>query len=194
MNKKDWLILLFILIVVSIGTYYALNTLKGEEISAVNYISIIGSAITLYGFIFTIYQQFNIQSVSKRIKINLENYQKQVTKNLFNWQLERIIRHCEKIDTLNEVNKIEKSCTFILTEIQESLKDCAKICKENNIDNREIIEKDLKNLIRKISAEINNFTEHHKSKKYKYDTKSLIETIQQIIEFLKENKTTYLNI
>ena len=100
----------------------------------------------------------------------------------------------EKIDTLNEVNKIEKGCVFILAEIQESLKDCAKICKENKVENGSKLESDLKSLIRKISTEISSFTEHHKSTKYKYDTKSLIEIVKQINEFLKDNKTTYLNI
>ena len=194
MKKKDWVILLITFVSLGIGTYFALSTLEGEHKSVLNYISIIGSAVTIFGFFFTIYQQFKIQSVSKQIKSNLEDYQKQVIRNLFNWQFEKVIRHCEKIDTLNEVNKIEKGCTFILTEIQESLKDCAKICKENKVENGNKLESDLKALIRKISTEISNFTEHHKSTKYKYDTKSLIEIVKQINEFLKDNKTTYLNI
>ena len=41
---------------------------------------------------------------------------------------------------------------------------------------------------------LSNFTEHHKSTKYKYNTKSLIEIVKQINDFLKDNKTTYLNI
>nr|WP_315258716.1 hypothetical protein [uncultured Flavobacterium sp.] len=194
MDKKDWVILLLVFISLGIGTYFALCTLEGENISTLNYISIIGSAITIFGFVFTIYQQFKIQSVSKQIEQNLSSYQKQVIKNLFNWQLEKIIRQCEKIDTLNEVNKIEKGCIFILTEIQENLKDCAKICKENNIDNKDKLESDLKGLIRKISTEINSFSEHYKSRKYNYDCKSLVEIVKQINDFLKDNKTTYLNI
>ena len=194
MEKKDWFILLITFIALGIGTYFALNTLEGEHKTTLNYISIIGSAITIFGFFFTIYQQFKLQSVSKQIKSNLEYYQKQVIRNLFNWQFEKVIRHCEKIDTLNEVNKIEKGCAFILTEIQESLKDCAKICRENKVENGSKLESELKALIRKISTEISSFTEHHKSTKYKYDTKSLIEIVKQINEFLKDNKTTYLNI
>ena len=194
MEKKDWIILLIIFIILGIATYFALNTLEGEHKSVLNYISIIGSAITIFGFFITIYQQFKIQSVSKQIKSNLEDYQRQVVRNLFNWQFEKVIRHCEKIDTLNEVNKIEKGCVFILAEIQESLKDCAKICKENKVENGSKLESDLKSLIRKISTEISNFTEHHKSTKYNYNTNSLIEIVKQINDFLKDNKTTYLNI
>ena len=74
------------------------------------------------------------------------------------------------------------------------LKDCAKICRENKVENGSKLESELKALIRKISTEISSFTEHHKSTKYKYDTKSLIEIVKQINEFLKDNKTTYLNI
>lgn len=194
MEKKDWFTLSLVFILLGIGTYFALCTLKGNNVSTLNYISIIGSAITIFGFVFTIYQQFKIQSVSKQIELNLATYQKQVIKNLFNWQLEKVIRHCEKIDTLNEVDKIEKGCVFILTEIQENLKDCAKICKENNVDNKDKLENDLKSLIRKISTEINSFSEHYKSSKYKYNTKSLVDVVNQINDFLKDNKTTYLNI
>ena len=194
MDKKDWIILLVIFVSLSIGTYLALETLKGDNISALNYISIIGSAITIFGFIFTIHQQFKIQSVSTQIKRNLAIYQKQVIRNLFNWQFEKVIRQCEKIDTLNEVNKIERGCVFILKEIQENLKDCAKICQENNIDNKDTLESNLKGLIRKISTEIISFEEHYKSSKYKYDCKSLVAIVKQINDFLKDNKTTYLNI
>ena len=194
MEKKDWFILLAVFILLGVGTYFALNTLKGDDVSALNCISIIGSAITIFRFVFTIYQQFKIQSVSKQIEQNLSSYQKQVIRNLFNWQLEKVIRYCEKIDTLNEVNKIEKGCIFILTEIQENLKDCAKICKENNIDNKDKLQSDLKALIRKISTEINSFNEHYKSSQYDYNCKSLVEIVKQINDFLKDNKTTYLNI
>jgi ABC-type bacteriocin/lantibiotic exporter with double-glycine peptidase domain len=89
MDKKDWLKLSLVFLLLSIGTYFALSTLKGDDISTLNYISIIGSAITIFGFVFTIYQQFKIQSVSKQIEQNLSSYQKQVIKNLFNWQLEK---------------------------------------------------------------------------------------------------------
>ncbi|QOG90446.1 hypothetical protein HUE46_10805 [Flavobacterium columnare] len=194
MEKKDWIILIATFALLGVGTYFALSTLEGDNKSTLNYISIIGSAVTIFGFFFTIYQQFKIQSVSKQIKTNLEDYQKQVIRNLFNWQFEKVIRHCEKIDTLNEVNKIEKGCAFILTEIQESLKDCAKICKNSKVENSNELESNLKSLIRKISTEISSFTEHHKSSKYKYDTKSLVEIVKQINDFLKDNKTTYLNI
>jgi heme/copper-type cytochrome/quinol oxidase subunit 2 len=97
MEKKDWIILLIIFIILGIATYFALNTLEGEHKSVLNYISIIGSAITIFGFFITIYQQFKIQSVSKQIKSNLEDYQRQVVRNLFNWQFEKVIRHCKKL-------------------------------------------------------------------------------------------------
>ena len=53
MEKKDWFILLITFIALGIGTYFALNTLEGEHKTTLNYISIIGSAITIFGFFFT---------------------------------------------------------------------------------------------------------------------------------------------
>ena len=133
MDKKDWRFVIIILIILLPFSYFALNTLKGKEISVLNYVSIIGSVATIFGLIFTIYQQFKIQSTSNQIERHLTNYQKQVALNLLNWHIEKTIIHCEKINSYDEVNKIEKGCVFILTEIQENLKDCAKICKENSI-------------------------------------------------------------
>ncbi|MES2519933.1 MAG: hypothetical protein V4585_17585 [Bacteroidota bacterium] len=126
MNKQDQTVLLISVLVSIIIFGLIFMFFAPEEKTLVNFISIIGTLITMIALAFSIHQQIEIKKTSELIEENSKNYQDSIRSSLYSWNITRAISLTEKLEDLLPKDENILTSIFVLKEIQGILSDCKK--------------------------------------------------------------------